>query len=360
MYKILFFVTGIGLGDAIREYAIIKELKKRGEFQIKIAAYKNSYNFFKNKFPTYKIEGFDIVSPIFKFEFLEFIKRNAVLPLTWSSQIKKLKRALNNFKPDLVVTDFEPLGALFARNIKTKFIEVFGVEPQSFDEFMKQRKKDFFTSLQAIYLKKLYEFGNKYGEAVIISTFQKKKPFKNFRFINPVIRKFKYKRKKGRGEIVVILGGSSFGLAMGKHLERVLPKIDEKFLIFGWNKKKKVKNCYFLPQTENILEYIKEASGIISLAGHLTISEALVFKKPLLVFPIPNHIEQEYNSWVLKKKKLAMVKKFRKVDEKVLEQTIKNFIDKRKELREKVLKANIKSNGAEQAAKIIIDILKSN
>ncbi|OYT41617.1 hypothetical protein B6U80_01010 [Candidatus Pacearchaeota archaeon ex4484_26] len=358
MYKVLFFITGIGWGDSIREWAIIKELQKKEKLEIKIAGYKTSYNFFKNKIPIFKIRGFDIVSPRFRFEFLSFMRKNAILPLTWNAQIKKLQKELKNFKPDLIITDFEPLGALFAKKTKTKFIEIFGVEPKSFNEFVKQKKTDFFTNLQIIYLKKLYDFGNKYGKAVVISTFQKTRNFARFKFINPIVRKAGKKRTEEG--IVVILGGSSFGAAMGKHLAKVLPEINEKFLIFGWPKRKRIKNCYFFPATENVLHYLKNSSGVISLAGYSTISEALVFKKPLLVFPIPNHIEQAYNAWLLKKKKLAMVKEFKSIDEKILEQTIREFIRKKEDLKKRVRKIKIKGNGAEQAAKIIFDILKSD
>ena len=69
MHKILFFVTGIGWGDSIRESSIIKELQKHDKFQIKIAGYRTSYNFFKDKFPTLRIKGFNTITQKFKFEF---------------------------------------------------------------------------------------------------------------------------------------------------------------------------------------------------------------------------------------------------------------------------------------------------
>lgn len=355
MHKILFFVTGIGLGDAVREHAIMQELRKRKNVKIRIAAYNTSYDFFKNKFPTLEMRGFDITSPRFKFGFWNFMRKNVILPLTWNAQIKRLKEETKKFKPDLVVTDFEPLGALFARRTGTKFIEVFGVEPKSFGEFLEGRVGNIFERLQVRYLRRMYELGNKYGEAIIVSTLLKQNNFDKFRFVNPIVRKVKNKRKE-KG-IVVVLGGSSFGLALGNNLINILPKFDEKFLIFGWPRKTRVKNCLFFPPTENALDYIKNSSGIISLSGSSTISEALVFKKPLLSFPIPGHIEQAYNAWILKQRKLAMVEEISYANEEILEESVRQFIDKRGKLRKNIERANIKGNGAEQAAKIISDIL---
>ena len=55
-----------------------------------------------------------------------------------------------------------------------------------------------------------------------------------------------------------------------------------------------------------------------------------------------------------------MVKEFKSIDEKILEQTIREFIRKKEDLKKRVRKIKIKGNGAEQAAKIIFDILKSD
>ena len=73
--KILFVVTGIGYGDAIREHAIIKAiLKKKPKTEIKIAAYDNSYNYFKGKFPTINIKSYKLPGESMKFKTYLFLQ----------------------------------------------------------------------------------------------------------------------------------------------------------------------------------------------------------------------------------------------------------------------------------------------
>ena len=66
------------------------------------------------------------------------------------------------------------------------------------------------------------------------------------------------------------------------------------------------KNMHIFPFIDNALEYIKASKGIVGPAGYSTISEALVYDKPILVIPIRNHIEQLVNSLVLKREGLGI------------------------------------------------------
>ena len=356
MRNVLIFVTGIGLGDAVREYAIINELKKIEEVRVRIAAYGMSKKFFENKFKTIEIRGFNAVSERFNLEFNQFVRSNATLPLTWKSQIKKLQVENAGFKPDLVVTDFEPLGVLFSRSTGAKFIGVFGVEPKSFEEFFSQRKGTvLFHRMQANYLRNMYKAGSVYGEGVIVPSITKAKSSEKIKIVDLITRESKEKSSLGKGKIVIILGGSTFGTALGKILLKVLPKIEEDFVIFGFDKpKEKIENVEFKPISVEALQYIKNSRGVITLAGHTTISEALVFRKPLLSFPIPNHIEQEYNGYILRKNKLGTVKELQTWSkEQYLIECINEFLQVRAEIKKNLIKADFRGDGAKQAAKII-------
>ena len=44
---------------------------------------------------------------------------------------------------------------------------------------------------------------------------------------------------------------------------------------------------------------MKVSKGIITLGGHLTLSETLAFKKPAMIFPIADHVEQILNAYTL-------------------------------------------------------------
>ena len=161
--------------------------------------------------------------------------------------------------------------------------------------------------------------------------------------------------KEYKEPIIISLGGSYFGSEILERLLKILPEFEQDFIIFSYKTiGKSQKNIHFLPFKENFLEYIKASKAIITFGGHNTISEAVVLKKPCLVFPVPNYIEQILNAYELEKTKLGMSKVLKHpLDEEEIKSTLKYFFKKIPELQENLNKSDIKGNGAEQAFEII-------
>ena len=149
--KLMFFITGIGYGDAIREYSIIKELSKKTDVEILIVAYNNSHRYFKDKFNTVKIIGYNISDTNFEFKALNFIKQNILLPMLFPINLLKLMIITKRFNPDLIITDFEPIGAIIARLMEKKLIITFGVEPSTLKK-IETKSREIFVMLRAIKL----------------------------------------------------------------------------------------------------------------------------------------------------------------------------------------------------------------
>ena len=47
--------------------------------------------------------------------------------------------------------------------------------------------------------------------------------------------------------------------------------------------------------------YLRRASGVITLGGYSTMSEAVGYKKPIFMMPIENHVEQFMNAHLVKR-----------------------------------------------------------
>ena len=109
-----------------------------------------------------------------------------------------------------------------------------------------------------------------------------------------------------------------------------------------------------MPFQENFLEYLNESVGVITLGGHNTLAEAVVLKKPSLVFPVPNYIEQVLNGYELEKNGLGISKILKyPLEAHEIELALKDFFIKLPQLQESLNHSNIRANGAEQAARII-------
>ena len=121
--------------------------------------------------------------------------------------------------------------------------------------------------------------------------------------MNPIVRKFKGEPVKFKKKpVLVMLGGSKFGVGLAKRIYEIADKFNEEFIIiFGSNLKPDGrKNIKYIRFSENFLGYLKECKGLITLGGNLTLSEGAYFRKPILSFPIKNHVEQVGNVESLK------------------------------------------------------------
>ncbi len=348
--KILFVVTGVGYGDSIRSHAIINSfLKKNPGTKVMVAAYDNSYTYFKDRYHTIMIKGYKLLGMSLKFKALSFITNNYVLPYTWISVSLKLRKAVKGFNPDVIISDFEPAGIILGRLLRKPSVVVFAYDPILFKEFKHKNKK---LVLEAKYFESLYSF----ADITIIPRLLGKQESKDYCYVNPVViskpselpssKTLMKKLKLKRAPILVMLGGSSFGVNLARRLIRVIKKFDEDFIIFGSNvrlpKSRNIKHFLF---KQNFVEYLKVSKGVITLGGNLTLSECVVYRKPMLIFPIKDHVEQVLNAYLLRN--IAMVK----YDLKGLRRTVEGFLKNLNSIKRKIPK--VEPSGAEDIVKII-------
>ncbi|MAG52561.1 MAG: hypothetical protein CMH62_01210 [Nanoarchaeota archaeon] len=163
--------------------------------------------------------------------------------------------------------------------------------------------------------------------------------------------------KEYKNPIIVSLGGSYFGSEILDKLLQILPLFEEDFIVFSYKTIGKSKdNIHFMPFKEDFLEYLKASKAVISFGGHNTISEAVVLKKPSLVFPVPNYIEQTLNAYEVEKNNFGISKILKyPLNEREIVSILKEFFEKIPKIQENLNKSNIKGNGAEQVYKIIKD-----
>ncbi|MAG50392.1 hypothetical protein CL621_01985 [archaeon] len=355
--KILFFISGIGYGDSTREHAIIEELiKKDKKTEILILGYDTSYNYFKDKFNTVKMRSWKLYGYNLKFKLFPFFMMNSILPFLWLANSIRIKKLIKKFDADLVISDFEPAAGYLAKLIKKKCILVLAYDPKQQKEFT---NKNLSINLQISMINNIYKSKNLYK--VIISTLLKKqKSYLKYEYINPIIRtqpdelssekvlmkKLDLKKKP----VLIMLGGSDFGLTLANKVFKIISKFKENFIVFGYSTKFSRENITVFKFKENFLEYLKICKGIITLAGYNTLAESIVYKKPMLVFPIKNHFEQELNA--------LTVKDFALIGSENLEESIKKFLKIIPSLQSKMNKLRVKATGASEAADIILKLKK--
>lgn len=351
--KVLVIITGIGYGHSIRETAILDKLKENN-YDIVVAGYSNSYDYFEFKYDTLELYGPKFPERKFKFSAFSAVLSNLLLPFKQLINLHRLRRVCKIFDPDIIIGDFEPSSLSIAKN-KPHFL-IFNFDPEIYEEYCKENKNK--LKLQHFYIDHYYKKAFKQNVPVIVPSVSGKKSRNKIIYVNPIIRELPEKNNilnKYKDPIIISLGGSYFGSEILERLLRILPEFENDFIIFSYKTLgKSQKNIHFFPFKENFLEYINSCKAIITFGGHNTISEAVVLKKPCLVFPVPNYIEQILNAYEIEKKGLGMSKVLKyPIDDEEVKSTLKYFFKKIPEIQDNLDKNEVKGNGAEQVVEII-------
>lgn len=361
MRKILFSVCGVGLGHATRIHSIINDVRKSARYRI--AAAESTYDYFRHaKMHPVKLEGFDFFQRKFTFSLFLTVLNNIKFPIALTKNYMMLSKIIDRFRPNLIINDSEPASLLIAKNrcIKNYLLTNW---VSTLDE-LKYIPRQFFTrpiKFQIYLIRKLMNRSLKYSTRVIAPSFDLNKP-RNPKISNvgAIIRQV----PEQVDEIntisdfyLVTFGGSNVGKIPFKMLVKILKKYRDKRFVFTApfvERKRRASNILELPLTEKYLSYLKACNGVISLAGHSSISEILVFKKPSLIIPVRNHIEQLANANYVQRKGLASALISKKFNEKLLKKKIDDFFWSERKIQRNVERANVDGDGSRRVRSIIM------
>ena len=109
--KALFSVYGYGLGHATRCHAIIKALKN----DARVVASDNAYDYFLKKgYNPTRINSFKIGNITKSFSWVQTLFQNIDLPFNMIADYNLIKRLAREFKPNVIISDTEPVSMLLA------------------------------------------------------------------------------------------------------------------------------------------------------------------------------------------------------------------------------------------------------
>jgi len=289
--RILYGVCGEGQGHSSRAKVVINHLISKGH-EVKILAYGKAYEVLKDNYDCFRTYGLHIFfkdgvidkKKTFWNNIKEFSK-NIFL-------IKPLFFIMIKFKPDVCISDMEPLVPMMSFNHKIPLISfdnqhIFtNVSMNIPSEFI----KDFYAA--KIYIDRVVSR----ADAFIITSFSKGKILKdNTYLVPPVVRDeiFDIKPRCGKKILVYISGGDR---------SKIIPlkRTKEEYLIYGFNISKKEGNFEF-KTSDTFLDDLKDCKAIIATSGFSLISEALFLKKPYLAIPLKGQFEQYLNAFYIEK-----------------------------------------------------------
>ena len=345
--KILFSVNGIGWGQATRSLAIAKKINGK----VKFVSWGEGYKFLKkyakdvSKIEWYKLKGEFLIDDLLV---MSYMIRNVNLVF---EAINKMKKIVNKFKPDIIISDLDVISLEVASSygIPAYSISTMYTIDDNYKYIPKDLKKG--LSIQKRGLDYFLRYIQRKSKLVFYPSLNIYNPYRNKVKITDLIVRKKPKELKYKKLIYVTVGGTKLEKSILRTLIRSLKGIKGWKFIVTRGKRSRIGNIEIFPFL-NPFKILSNCSAVITTAGHSSISEAVVYKKPVLAIPVRNHVEQICNSISVKKSGCGdylYINDLRKSYEK----EILEFISRIEEYKENCEKTKFKGNGAEQIAKYI-------
>ena len=292
--KILYGVPGEGMGHATRSKVMIEHLLLKHDVQVVSSS--RAFKFLKEAFGNrvHEIKG------------LHFAYKNAQVSKlgTFMLNLKHAPETLlhnfsqyliinKQFKPDLVISDFESFTHVFAKTHKLPLISIDNMQVMNrckLDIKISAEEKENYTLAKSIVKAKvpgcLHYFVTSFFDAAPLK--------ENTTIVPPIIRKAVLEARPHTGDHVLMYQtSSSFGEV--KQMLKQLPGIT--FYVYGMNRDEQDENVIFKPFSEQgFISDLSGAKAVIANGGFSFISEAVYLKKPVYSFPIKGQFEQWMNA----------------------------------------------------------------
>lgn len=317
--RILYSLCGEGLGHAIRS-AIVIEYLIRNNYDVIVFASDRAYQYLSMKFNNiHEINGFNTVyennSVRNKKTFTYNMKD---VPSDLQKNMSKMYKLAREFKPDVVVSDFEFYSNLLSHILKIPLISVDNMHVitdaryKTSSKYMKDR-----IFAEAV----VHAFIQKPKKTLIYSYFYPPlKDPEDTRYINSLIRDEIKKLKPTQKDYILVYQTSD---SNEKLIELLKMNKDIEFRIYGFHRDERDENLLYRSFTEEILyNDLKDARCVIANGGFSFITEALELKKPVLSIPVNKQFEQILNAIYIQK--LGYGEHHDKINQRILDNFLEN------------------------------------
>lgn len=295
--KVIFYcICGEGMGHAIRSSVIIDRIKDK--YDVYIFSSDRAYKYLNEKFDNvYKIGGFNTVYINNKVSntktLINALKRN---PLNIKEGYEELYKKARKLSPDVIVTDFEIYATMVSKLLSIPLISLDNIH------MITQTAIDYPPKHQGEMLKAkgvINSYVIKPKIHILTSFFYPKiKPKKRAVLYPPVIREDILKLKPTIENHIIVYQTSKESVKLVEQLK----SLNEKFIVYGFNKDEVDENLTYKLFNENeFYNDLASAKAVICNGGFTFISEAISLKKPIYSVPAIGNFEQTLNGFYVQK-----------------------------------------------------------
>lgn len=290
--RIIYGVSGEGSGHSSRAKAMASHLQEQGH-EIRIVSYDRGYRTLHTYFGSLEVSGLHIISVDNKVSMPRTIWDNLRRLPEFRRSVGKLKQLFDEFRPDLVITDFEPLTAYAAKSRKLPLISLDNQHRMRYMHYDSPPRLRFDRWVTEMVIRMMVPV----PDVALASTFFQGKVKNDRTFLFPPIL------RSEMGELTPVSGDHHLVYVTCGYdtLVSVLRQFpDERFVIYGYNREQLDGNLHYREfSTRGFLEDLASSRSVIATAGFTLISEAMYLQKPYLAFPMHGQFEQQLNGLCL-------------------------------------------------------------
>lgn len=294
--KIVYTICGDGNGHAFRSSVVIDHLLQQGH-QVALFSSHKGFEVLQAKYPSVtEIHGWSLMYRGTRVKKSQTIARNMLQMRHWPKDLKRITSAVKAFKPEVVISDFDPAGALIATLYDLPLISIdnqhilisakLKIPTKEYGEYflarayteavLPQRDHTLITSFFYPELKKQYQKNTEIFPSLI----------------RPEVWSARTRIVTGSAIVVYQTTDST------EELLQIVRQSNEQFIIYKASSElaaePNVIARTFSPQ--QMVEDLAAAKGVMANGGFTVLSESLYLGKPILSLPIHWQYEQKLNA----------------------------------------------------------------
>lgn len=298
--KILYGVNGEGMGHATRSEVVIGSLLADGN-DVRVMASGAAFRYLEERLGHVN----RIFGPSLAMEQGE-IRRWASVKSTMAafahelpSSVRTWVAAVEEWRPDVVVTDFEPLTATYARSTRTPLVCVDNIHMIDRcvhdEEILAGARKDFETARAVV-----RGMSRAAGDYVVLTFFHPPLKYGRTEFVPPIVRPAVVEAHPTRGEHLVVYSSGSDAL------DEALRDCGVPCRVYGMRDDDRAGTTdgmieYRPRSVDGFLEDLASCRGVVTGGGFSLMSEAVYLGKPALSIPLGGQFEQLMNARYLER-----------------------------------------------------------
>lgn len=294
MARIVCGVCGEGRGHAARMLVILGKLAHIHQFHVFASG--DAYRLLRQRYDDDQVQITEIPGLRFRYtdQRVSYVKSlAAAVPFVFRlrSLVAGVRQAMEAARPDLVITDFEPLTARAARDLD---VPLMSVDHQRFITDVDLTPFGRTLALKGLAMRQAIELYYSWQQLSVVSSFfGSHLPSTADRIHTGVLLREQIRRALPRndGHLLVYLRKHT-----SPQLLQLLRQSGRPTIVYGHHAAEQQGNLQFKPiAPDEFCADLSSCAALICTAGNQLVGEAIYLQKPVLAFPEPGNAEQVMN-----------------------------------------------------------------